>query len=136
VNYAAGRYVGPRVFREQATQGFWHKALNREHLSHAHEAFERFGGNAIVLGRFAPIIRTFVPFVAGAVSMSYSKFAFYNVTGGILWVGACAGAGYAFGNAPIVRNNFSLLVVAVIIISLIPAVVQVLRHRRVVPPAA
>ena len=136
VNYATGHFVGPRVFRERQAGGFWNKALNRDHLVRAHEVFERYGGLAIVLGRFAPIIRTFVPFVAGAASMTYSRFAFFNVTGAILWVGVCAGGGYAFGNAPMVKENFSLVVIAVIMISLIPLAVQLVRHRRAAPPVA
>jgi membrane-associated protein len=126
VNYSIGRFVGPRVFRDDLPQGFWGRALNREHLNRAHDFFERYGGKAIVIGRFAPIIRTFVPFVAGAVSMTYSKFAFYNVTGGIIWVLVCAGGGYLFGNVPIVKQNFSLVAMAL----------ELLRHRRAAPPAA
>lgn len=130
VNYSTGRFVGPRVFRVDVAQGFWGKALNRQHLHRAHVFFERYGGKAIVLGRFAPIIRTFVPFVAGAVSMTYSKFAFYNVMGGILWVLICAGGGYAFGNVPVVKENFSLVALAIVAISLVPMAVEVIRHRR------
>jgi membrane-associated protein len=86
----------------------------------AHAFFERHGGKAIVLGRFVPIIRTFVPFVAGCGSMSYPQFAFYNVTGGMLWVGLCVGAGYFFGSRKIVKDNFELVVVAIVLISLLP----------------
>ena len=136
VNYSIGRFVGPRVFRSDIPQGFWGRALNREHLTRAHDFFERYGGKAIVMGRFAPIIRTFVPFVAGAVSMTYSKFAFYNVTGGIVWVVVCAGGGYLFGEIPVVKQNFSLVAIAIVAISLIPMAVELLRHRRAAPPAA
>jgi membrane-associated protein len=120
VNYAIGHYVGPRVFTAQDRSSFWHRLLNRNHLMQAHAFFERHGGKAIVLGRFVPIIRTFVPFVAGCGSMSYPQFAFYNVTGGILWVGLCVGAGYAFGNIPRVKENFEFVVVAIVIISMLP----------------
>lgn len=130
VNYSAGRYVGPRVFRAEDHLGFWHRVLNREHLDHTHAFFERYGGKAVVLGRFVPIVRTFVPFVAGAVSMTYPRFAFYNVTGGLLWVGICVGAGYAFGNVPIVRNNFSLVALGIVAVSLMPMLIEVVRHRR------
>jgi membrane-associated protein len=130
VNYSAGRYIGPRVFRSTPREGFWSRALNREHLNRAHDFFERYGGKAIVLARFAPIIRTFVPFVAGAASMTYAKFAFYNVTGALLWVGICVGAGYAFGNVPIVKDNFSLVALGIIAVSLIPMVVEILRSRK------
>lgn len=136
VNYSIGRFVGPRVFRSELPQGFWGRALNREHLNRAHDFFERYGGKAIVLGRFAPIIRTFVPFVAGAVSMTYTKFAFYNVTGGIVWVLVCTGGGYLFGNVPVVKQNFSLVAIAIVVISLIPMALELMRHRRAAPPPA
>jgi membrane-associated protein len=120
VNYSVGHFVGPRVFRAEDRSSFWHRVLNRNHLMKAHAFFERHGGKAIVLGRFVPIVRTFVPFVAGCGSMSYPQFAFYNVTGGALWVGLCVGAGYAFGNIPAVKHNFELVVVAIVLISLLP----------------
>jgi membrane-associated protein len=120
VNYSIGHFVGPRVFTAEDRRSFWHRMLNRDHLMKAHAFFERHGGKAIVLGRFVPIVRTFVPFVAGAGSMSYPQFAFYNVTGGLLWVGLCVGAGYAFGNVPVVKENFELVVVAIVFISVLP----------------
>jgi membrane-associated protein len=120
VNYSVGHFVGPRVFRAEDRTGFWHRLLNRDHLMKAHAFFERHGGKAIVLGRFVPIIRTFVPFVAGCGSMSYPQFAFYNVTGGLLWVGLCVGAGYGFGNVPWVKERFEVVVVAIVFISLLP----------------
>jgi membrane-associated protein len=137
VNYSAGRYVGPRVFRGEG-EGFWNRMLNRQHLERSRLFFERYGGKAIVLGRFVPIVRTFVPFVAGAASMTYAKFAFYNVAGGIVWVGVCVGAGFAFGNVPVVKENFSLVTIAIIVISLLPAVIGFLKDRRaaaVSPPS-
>jgi membrane-associated protein len=133
VNYSIGRYIGPRVFRAEAPRTFWERALNREHLNRAHDFFERYGGKAIVLGRFAPIIRTFVPFVAGAVSMTYSKFALFNITGGLIWVGICVGGGYAFGNVPIVKENFSLVAIGIVVVSLIPLAVEMLRNWRSAP---
>ncbi len=120
VNYSIGHFVGPRVFRAEDRASFWHRMLNRNHLMAAHAFFERHGGKAIVLGRFVPIIRTFVPFVAGCGSMSYPHFAFYNVTGAMLWVGLCVGAGYFFGSRQIVKDNFELVVVAIVFISLLP----------------
>src|SRR5262245_6944398 len=120
VNYAVGNYLGPKVFRAESTDSFWHRLLNRKHLAEAHRFFERYGGKAVVLGRFVPIVRTFVPFVAGAGSMSYPQFAFYNIAGGLLWVGLCCGAGYAFGNVPIVKENFELVVVGIVFISMLP----------------
>ena len=120
VNYAVGHFVGPRVFRAEGRRSFWERLLNRDHLMQAHAFFERHGGKAIVLGRFVPIVRTFVPFVAGCGSMSYPQFAFYNVTGAIVWVGVCVGAGYAFGNVPVVKDNFELVILAVIGLSVLP----------------
>jgi membrane-associated protein len=130
VNYSAGRYVGPHVFTASDRRGWSHRLLNRDHLARAHEFFERYGGKAVVLGRFVPIVRTFVPFVAGAATMTYPRFAFYNVTGGILWVGICMGAGFAFGNVPIVRNNFTLVALGIVMVSLLPMAVEFLRHWR------
>jgi membrane-associated protein len=130
VNYSIGRYVGPKVFTAHDHQGFFHKLLNREHLDKAHAFFEKHGGMAVVSGRFAPIIRTFVPFVAGAASMTASKFVFYNIIGGVIWVVVCAGAGYVFGNVPIIKNNFSLVAIGIVAVSLIPLALEVLKARR------
>jgi membrane-associated protein len=120
VNYSIGHFVGPRVFRAADRRSFWHRVLNREHLMKAHSFFERHGGKAIVLARFVPIVRTFVPFVAGAGTMSYPQFAFYNVGGALLWVGLCVGAGYGFGNVPVVKENFEIVIVAIVFISVLP----------------
>lgn len=130
VNYAIGRRAGPHVFAATDKQGWAHRALNREHLARAHEFFERYGGKAIVLARFVPIVRTFVPFVAGMATMSYPRFAFYNVGGAILWVGICMGGGVAFGNVPLVKDNFALVAAGIVAVSLVPMVVELLRHRR------
>jgi membrane-associated protein len=130
VNYAVGRYVGPRVFRADDSSGTLHRLLNRHHLDRAHEFFERHGGKAVVLARFVPIVRTFVPFVAGAGAMRYSAFALYNVAGALLWVTVCVGAGYAFGNVPIVKENFTLVALGIVAVSLIPVLVEWLKHRK------
>jgi membrane-associated protein len=95
----------------------------------AHEFFERHGGKAIVLGRFMPIVRTFVPFVAGVAEMSYPAFAFYNMSGAALWVGLCLGAGYVFGNVPVVKENFSLVALGIVAVSLLPMVIEYVRYR-------
>ncbi len=120
VNYAVGHFVGPRVFQAEDRVGFWHRLLNREHLMEAHRFFERHGGKAVILGRFVPIIRTFVPFVAGCGSMSYPQFAVFNVVGGLLWVGMCVGGGYFFGSRQFVKDNFELVIVAIVFISVLP----------------
>ena len=130
VNYAVGRFVGPRVFKATAGEGLLDRALNREHLARAHTFFEKYGGKAVVLGRFVPIVRTFVPFVAGAGSMTYAKFALYNVLGALAWVGICLGAGYAFGNVPIVKDNFTLVALGIVAVSLLPMVFEIIKARR------
>jgi len=129
VNYSVGHFVGPRVFRAEDRSSFWHRLLNRNHLLKAHEFFERYGGLSIVLGRFVPIVRTFVPFVAGCGSMSYPQFAFYNVIGALLWVGLCTGAGYAFGNIPWVKDNFTIVVLGIVFVSVLPMAWHVALNR-------
>jgi membrane-associated protein len=130
VNYAVGRSLGPKVFSAHDRSSRLHQLLNREHLDKAHAFFERHGGKAVVIARFVPIVRTFVPFVAGAGYMSYGAFAFYNVTGAILWVTSCFGLGYLFGNIEIVRQNFSLVAVIIIFLSILPVVWEFLKTRR------
>lgn len=130
VNYSVGRFIGPKVFSAHDAQTRWHRLLNRDHLDKAHAFFEKYGGKAVVIGRFVPIVRTFVPFVAGAAFMTYPKFAFYNVSGAILWVGICVGGGWLFGNVPIVKNNFSLVVIGIVLVSVMPAVVELVRNHR------
>jgi membrane-associated protein len=136
VNYSVGHFIGPRIFRAEDRSNFWHRLLNRNHLMKAHDFFERHGGVAIILGRFVPIVRTFVPFVAGCGSMSYPQFALYNVTGAMLWVGICVGAGYAFGNIPLVKENFELVVVGIVFISVLPIAWGYLINRFTRTPAA
>jgi membrane-associated protein len=126
VNYQIGHYIGPRVFSEKRTSRW----LKHEHLDRTHAFFEEYGGKTIIIARFVPIIRTFAPFVAGAGSMTYSKFLAYNILGAALWVGSLVLAGYWFGGFAIVRENFSLVVLAIIALSLVPIVVEYLRTRR------
>jgi membrane-associated protein len=130
VNYAIGRSIGRQIVRRAETDPRWRRWINPAYVARAHEFFERHGGKAIVLARFMPIVRTFVPFVAGIGEMSYPKFAFYNVAGAVLWVGVCVGAGYAFGNVPIVRDNFSLVAIGIVIVSVLPMVFEFIRYRR------
>ena len=126
VNYSIGHFIGPRVFRADET----HPLLNRQHLDRAHAFFEKYGGMAVVLTRFVPIVRTFVPFVAGAGAMRYASFALFNIAGGMLWVGVCLGAGYAFGNVPVVKQNFSLVALGIVAVSLLPMLVEWAKHKR------
>lgn len=130
VNYSVGRSLGPKVFSAHDQSSRLHRLLNREHLEKAHAFFEKHGGKAIVIARFVPIVRTFVPFVAGAGYMSYSAFAFYNVTGALLWVGSCFGLGYLFGNIPIVKQNFSAVAIIIIFVSVLPVVWEFIKTRR------
>jgi membrane-associated protein len=126
VNYAIGRAIGPRVFTATASS----RLLNREHLQRAHGFFENYGGKAVVLARFVPIVRTFVPFVAGAAQMTSPTFVFYNVVGAAGWVGLCLGAGLLFGNVPIVKQNFSLVTIGIVFVSLLPIAFELILRRR------
>src|SRR5262249_37851127 len=129
VNYTVGRIVGPRVFNATDHGGIIHRLLNREHLTRGHAFFEQYGGKAVILGRFVPIVRTFVPFVAGAAEMRSHAFAFFNLLGAVGWVGLCLGAGLLFGNVPIVKENFSLVTIGIVAVSLLPMAVEYVRHQ-------
>jgi membrane-associated protein len=130
VNYAIGRMVGTRIIHLAQTDPRWGRWVQPAYVARAHDFFERHGGKAIVLARFMPIVRTFVPFVAGVAEMRYPSFALYNVTGAIAWVGICVGAGYIFGNVPIVKENVSLVALGIVIVSVLPMVFEYLKHRR------
>lgn len=125
VNYWIGTALGPRLFRGERIR--W---LNRRHLDRTHEFYEKYGNMTIVLARFVPIVRTFAPFVAGIARMTYWRFLVYNVAGGIAWVLLFVLGGYLFGNLSIVRENFTLVILAIILLSLVPPVLEVLRQRR------
>jgi membrane-associated protein len=129
VNYAVGRRVGPAIFTATDAQTLLHRVMNRDYLDRAHAFFEQYGGKAIVLGRFVPIVRTFVPFVAGAAQMTAASFVLFNAIGALAWVGLCVLAGVLFGNVPIVKNNFSLVTIGIVFVSLLPMIVEVVRHR-------
>ena len=133
VNYAIGRRVGPAIFTGTADGGTIGRLMNREYLDRAHAFFEQYGGKAIILGRFVPIVRTFVPFVAGAGRMTMASFVLYNAIGAVAWVGLCVFAGVLFGNVPIIKNNFSLVTIGIVAVSLIPVLVEFLKHRRARP---
>lgn len=125
VNYWIGAAVGPRVFR--AGRSRW---LNPRHLDRTHQFYEKYGSMTIILARFVPIVRTFAPFVAGIGRMTYWRFLTYNIVGGIVWVVLFVLGGYFFGNLPVVRDNFTIVILAIIIISLVPPVIEFVRHRR------
>ena len=125
VNYWIGAMVGPRVLRGERNR--W---LRRDHLERTHRFYETYGGITVILARFLPIFRTFVPFVAGIGRMTYRRFLFYNVAGGIAWVAVFVSGGLLFGNLPVVQKNFTLVILAIIFISVLPAGFETLRHMR------
>ena len=124
VNYWIGSAVGTRIFKPDA------KILKTDYLRRTEEFYAKYGGKTIIIARFIPIVRTYAPFVAGAGSMNYAKFLTYNVVGGVVWITLFLFAGYFFGGIPFVRDNFGLVVIAIIILSVLPAVFEVIRHRR------
>jgi len=123
VNYTVGRFIGPRVFQSS------HRLLNRQYLDRAHLFFEQYGGKAVILGRFVPIVRTFVPFVAGAAQMTTASFVIYNLIGAVAWVSLCLGAGWFFGNITIIKNNFSLVRIGIVFVSILPMLFEMIAHR-------
>jgi len=125
VNYWIGNYIGPKVFHMENSRFF-----RKEYLDRTHAFYEKYGPITIVIGRFIPIIRTFAPFLAGVGSMTYGRFLIYNVAGGILWICLFTLGGYFFGNLPVVKNNFTLVIGAIIIISVMPTLIEFVRQRR------
>jgi membrane-associated protein len=125
VNYGIGHYIGPKAFHKPDSRWF-----RREYLRRTQDFYDRYGGVTIIIGRFVPIIRTFAPFLAGVAGMSYRRFLCYNLFGGCLWVALLVYAGYLFGNIPWVKENLSLIVVAIVVVSLIPAVTTFVKERR------
>ena len=123
VNYAAGSYFGTHVFKEEA------RIFKLKYLHKTEAFFDKYGGKTIVIARFVPIVRTFAPFVAGASTMHYPRFFTYNLLGGALWVGLFTVVGYLFGNIPVVKNNFSLTVLVIIVLSLVPILVELVRNK-------
>lgn len=124
VNYWIGHYLGDKLPHR------FPRLIKAEHIRRTHDFYERYGGKTIIIARFVPIVRTFAPFVAGAGSMTYSRFMLFNVAGALLWVGLLIPAGYFFGNLTVVRENFSLVVLAIIFLSILPAIVEFWRERR------
>ncbi len=123
VNYWIGHFLGDKI------QHRFPKLIKPEHIKRTHEFYERYGGKTIIIARFVPIVRTFAPFVAGVGSMTYSRFMMFNVSGALLWVGLLVPAGYFFGNMEIVRKNFSLVVLVIIFLSILPGVIEFMRER-------
>jgi len=124
LNYWIGSYLGAKVFQYEDSRFFKKKYLER-----THQFYEKHGGKTIIIARFIPIIRTFAPFVAGVGSMTYRKFLAYNVVGGVMWIFFLTLAGYFFGTIPVVRQNFTLVIMAIIVISVLPGVIEYLRQR-------
>lgn len=124
VNYWIGNRLGPKVFHSES------KFFKKEYLDRTHKFYEKYGGKTIILARFVPIIRTFAPFVAGIGSMSYGKFIIYNIVGGVLWVAIFVYSGYFLGTLTIVKNNFSLVVIVIILISVVPIITEYLKHKK------
>jgi membrane-associated protein len=124
VNYSIGLRIGPRAFRSDSS-----RLLNKKHLVRTQAFYEKHGGKTIILARFAPIIRTFAPFVAGIGRMPYARFFSFNVVGAIAWVSIGTVAGYLFGNFPVVKKNFSLVIIAIVVVSVLPLVVEFWRSR-------
>lgn len=124
INYWAGYKIGGKIFEKDRP------FISEEYLKRTQNFYEKHGKKTIILARFVPIIRTFAPFVAGVGKMDYKTFLSYNITGGILWIGLFVFGGYFFGNIPIVKNNFGVVVIAIIIISVIPAIVEFWKHRK------
>lgn len=125
LNYYIGWFMGPKVFHKTNSRIF-----KKEYLDKTHKFYEKYGGKTIILARFVPIVRTFAPFVAGVGTMSYSRFAAFNITGGIAWVGIFVFAGFYFGGLPIVKHNFSIVILVIIFISILPGLIEYVRHKR------
>ncbi len=123
VNYSIGKYVGFKIYEQDTI-----KFIKKEHLLQTHQFYEKHGAITIIIARFIPIIRTFAPFVAGIGEMKYMKFITYNVVGGLLWIFSLVGGGYFFGNLPVVKNNFSLVIFAVVVISVLPVIIGLFRQ--------
>jgi membrane-associated protein len=124
-NYAIGKYFGQLILKKE---GAWF--LKKEHIERTHRFYEKYGAKTIVLARFVPIVRTLAPFIAGVGKMTYLKFLSYNVIGGILWIALFVFGGFFFGNIPVIKRNFTLVIFVIIIISILPAVIEVIRQKR------
>ncbi len=124
VNYWIGHFIGPKIFEKENV-----RFLKKEYLERTHKFYEKYGGKTIIIARFIPIVRTFAPFVAGIGSMNYSKFIIYNVIGGVIWVLLFTLGGYYFGNITFVKQNFSIAILTIIFISILPGIIEFIRHK-------
>jgi membrane-associated protein len=124
LNFAIGRWLGPRVFRFEDSWFF-----KKAYIERTHQYFERYGGRTIIIARFVPIVRTYAPFVAGIGAMDYRRFLLFNVIGAVVWVALIAYAGYLFGQVPVVQKNLTLVIFGIILLSISPAIIEVLRHK-------
>ncbi len=125
VNYWIGTWAGPKIFKQKKSLLF-----NPKHLLKAHRFYETYGGKAVIIGRFIPIVRTFVPFVAGMAKMNYKHFILYNISGALLWVGGITYTSYLFGNLPLIKQHFSLVIIGIIIVSLLPPIFEYFRTKQ------
>jgi membrane-associated protein len=124
LNFAIGRWIGPRVFRYDDSWFF-----KKAYIERTHRYFERYGGRTIIIARFVPVVRTYAPFVAGVGQMEYGRFFMFNAVGGVIWVALIGYAGYLFGTVPVVQKNLTLVIFGIILLSISPAIVEVLRHK-------
>jgi len=131
VNYWIGKYFGHKITARPDS-----RFIKKKYIDKTHEFYERYGGKTIIIARFVPIVRTFAPFVAGLGAMTYRKFFAYNVIGALLWVGLCTGGGYLFGGMKVVQDNFSLVILGIIFVSILPGIIEIVRHRRAAARAA
>jgi membrane-associated protein len=125
VNYSVGHFIGPKVFQRPDSRWF-----RQEHLIRTQHFYDQYGGFTIIIGRFVPIVRTFAPFLAGVAQMPYARFLPYNVCGGLIWVGSLLYAGYLFGNIPWVKQNLSLIVIGIVVVSFLPLIIRHVRERK------
>lgn len=124
-NYWIGHRIGPAVFHKKNSRIF-----RKEYLDKTHRFYEKYGGKTIILARFVPIVRTFAPFIAGVGAMSYGRFIAYNIVGGLMWISLFVFGGYLFGNIPAVKHNFTIVILAIIFVSILPGIIEYMRHRR------
>ena len=130
VNYWIGRFLGPKVFKHDGSR--W---LKRENLERTHAFMEKHGPKAIIIARFVPVVRTFVPFVCGIGRLTYARFLGFSVIGAVIWVGLLVPAGYFFGNLPVVKNNLTAVILLIVFISVLPGIIEYVRHKRAAQPS-